>query len=257
MDKMFISPYKVISCYISADAEVYSDECVRVGLFDEDKLYGCTLYFNTALFDCRNSSISSAVLRMFCCQVNTQGALTCIYLKINNCITQCQCIVTSSGIYEWDLTEYIKGSEGNIDISLFTSVDEYSAGKEFSYHSGYPINLEIHSTCSYDDKTYQWRRDYLSTNSIKYSAWIKCSGLSKYSYSVYNFGEHDVQCYIEISPDKKYTYVSSPVYDIGPKEIVTFEPYKYNFYIRVAYKNMTYSANNPISIWFQAQNAFT
>jgi hypothetical protein len=225
-----------------------------VGLGIDDKQYSCDLLFNINYFKSNKQAVDKATIKLYCIEQSKDVKPTLIYLSSNQC-TYGQTIVTDKTWYEWDVTNLIDFLNDSLYVTLYTSTNEFNALKEFCCQGKFPVYLEIGLTdcrCC-DDISYEFKQDCVSTLEWRYSKWIDCSGYNQYTFSIYNYSETVIDVYIEISPNKKFMVDSSPRYTIEPKHLVTIDPYKFNFFNRVAFKNRDYNGNNLISIWNQAQ----
>lgn len=254
MTKIIISPYKVETYYNDPGSAICSDKFIKVGLDKDDKQYSCDLLFNINYYDSKKQIIDKATVKLYCIEQSNHTQPTLIYLSSNQC-TCGQTIVTDKGWYEWDITNLINPENGPLCVSLFTSTNEYNAVKEFCCHGKFPIFLELCLTdcqCC-DEITHEVKQDCVSTLEWRFSKWIDCSCYNHYTFSIYNYSDTPVEAYIEISPNKKFVADSSPIYTVEPYHLVTIDPYKFNFFNRVAFKNKDYNGNNLITVWSQAQ----
>jgi uncharacterized protein YjlB len=202
-------------------------------------------------------SIKKAVLRMFCNTRKNPSLTTLIYAKIigGDSCTYTQTSVNGAGWYEWDLTEMMRTPDGleRFTICLFAGYDDYYFTKTFcTQASSYPISLEIATYQDKETSTYEYKEDCLSASDWRYSKWLNCSVYKNYVYHIYNAGTSDVTITLNISPNQEYSAEGSPTYTVKPGELIVVDPWKYSFYIRVAFKNVTECNDNLITLWFQA-----
>ncbi|WP_313340396.1 DUF6385 domain-containing protein [Sedimentibacter sp.] len=95
--------------------------------------------------------------------------------------------------------------------------------------------------------------DYCSNSVINYSDWIDCASLNKYYYFIKNYGDSEVEVYIEISPNRCLVCKDSDQIIVRSSEVAYLQPLRESRYVRFSYRNLNSPVYNLITAYFQGK----